>query len=395
MPWDSLSSFQSSPTFKSNPEMQSWPSFRLSRYIQVFRAVWDMMKSQGASEPEVEASAHALAYTSARRYQPMPQNATLEADVHYFTPLQAHQFSMGGKVEDLNFDYLVANLATISAAVSGNSFNLDHSATEPTGSIRSLVLPKDAPAEVQAKLPPGTPFVIAASYFEGTPELIKATKTISGEWLQTQRADGRNEVVFVDSFCITKEPANDVVLGVGKVAKTDSAEKVEAEASSKIPALPLGNTGKPMTTEQTSGAAALQNAPDAEARFASVSAELDSTKKALKAATLNFAAATNEVATMKKLVEEMKAAAADREAEEAALGLVRDGKATADQTAYFAQMYKDMGRDRFSELASRLQTTTLGAYASKAAAQVPVSEADVKAYKARLAVALARPSLEG
>ena len=422
-------------------EMKKWPSFRIARFLDVFKRVYGMVKSRGGGDQEAHSNAAALARASARRYVPTPAEAKLESEVHYFVPLQSHQFSMGAEAHDLSFDYLLANLPVISAAVAGNAVNIDHEHTEPTGVIRALIATADAPKEVQEKLPDGTPFVVAASYYEGTPEAIRTAKTISGEWLQTKRQDGRSEVVFIDTFAITDDPANDTVLGIGKVAALSADERnalpdsafacpedrsfpldtVERTrnalariqgpheskcskesmmerimAAAKKFGIEVGekatldtsaktnkaSTGSPNPETPPMGDADDKTTPEAmQATLTSLKAQLDASKAEAKAARLEADAYKHEFETVKATLADKETELFDREANVAALGLLHTGRIPADKVGQFASLYKKVGKDQFQMLGDALPQTAMGAYAIKATATAPVSP---EAHKAKL-----------
>jgi outer membrane murein-binding lipoprotein Lpp len=213
-----LDALRASPIYKSLASLAKMPVFRQKRFLEVFNRIFDLATRRGASEDVAEANATAIAVLAAERYTPTPSTASLETEEHYFATMAEFQYSNGGLVEVNDFSFMLANLDTVNAAIEGNAFNLRHEHTEPTGVIRRIVKPDDAPAEIRAKHP-DAPFFTVGSYYEGTSEELRAIETVSAEWLQMKAAaDGSRGVFLPDSFALTTNPATPKVLGVGKVA---------------------------------------------------------------------------------------------------------------------------------------------------------------------------------
>lgn len=225
MRFPSLEALRASPIYKTLASLQKMPVFRQHRFIEVFNRLWTLATKQGAASDVADAHATAIALMAAERYTPTPAMATLEAEEHFFATMAEFQYSEGGTVEINDFSFVLANLDMVNAAVTGNAFNLSHEHTEPTGVVRRLAKPEDVPAEVRAKFPE-SPFFTVASYYEGTPDSIRAIETVSAEWLQSKAAaDGSRKVILPDTFALTANPATPIVLGVGKAAAAGVDEK--------------------------------------------------------------------------------------------------------------------------------------------------------------------------
>lgn len=231
MPFGSVDGLKQSAAWKTHESLRKMPEFRLRRFVAVFDAIYEKKTKAGAPADEAEATAFAMAFASARRFQATPDGARVEEARHYAVTMAPVQFSEGGEVEDNSFDYLTKNIDTINLAVAGNAFNLDHKHHEPLGVIRQLLLPSQAPAEVRAKMAADAPFVAEFSYFEGTPDDLRKIDTVSAEWLCISREDGRSEVVLPDSFAPTENPASDNTLGVGIIA---GATGMQANGASHV-----------------------------------------------------------------------------------------------------------------------------------------------------------------
>lgn len=115
-----------------------------------------------------------------------------------------------------------------------------------------------------------------------------------------------------------------------------------------------------------------------EAKVASLSAALADEQKARKdaetksnEASLKYAALKEQSDNMQRVLEELKAAALDKEAEDAALKLAADGKIATDAVPKFAARYKKLGKEEFEGLAADLPRSHIGIPTPRAAASVP------------------------
>lgn len=361
VPFPTVSDLKSSETYRRSPTLQRMPAFRLQRFIEVFNSIFAKQKAAGKADEAAESTALSLAYAAAERFQPTPSLARIEKERHLFATLMPLQFSMGGDVEVNSFDYVRSNIETMNAAIAGNGFNLDHDHTQPTGVIHRLLLPEDPaiPADVRAKMDPDTPFLVEGSFYEDTPDAIRAATALSAEWLSVKRKNGPSEVVLPDSFCIVMDgdPATDESLGVRRLSKAKSLAKAhlpKKEYRSPEAIMPDDPLTKP-DQEVASLRASLEKTI-AEERNARLQAES-------KFATLE----TNYKATQAKL-EKLAAESLERDAQAFAAELFRSGKCREDEQAAWAKDYKDMGAERVSSIAARLAPVHLGEAKGKATA---------------------------
>lgn len=425
MPFQTIDELRGSDLFQRSPSLQKMPSFRLRRFVEVFSRLFNIAKGRGAPDDEAEANAVPLALAAARRFTPPPQGEVAEAEVHYFATMMPEQFSMGGEVQVMNFDFVKSNLPLLNAAVAGNTFKLGH-APEPLGVIRGLIPIEDAPPEVRAKAAEGTPFITVASYFEDTPDAIRDIDTVSAEWLHAPNDDGSSTVLLPDSFAVTEMPATDKVLGVqrlAEVADTDDPDDPETPPAKEKKAgqrQPTGaaaagadnpyNEGAGLESQGQSMPDNKQVAADAElsaklTEAEKVAAEAEARAKAAEEKhdalvaglaslsgketedpeTFNaeeaFASLRNEVKELNTRAEkaeavaaELKAAAVQAEAENAAKALVDEGKIPSDAIDKWASLYTKHGSEEFEALAETLKPVHLRSGPAKAVAHLETSD---------------------
>jgi len=434
MPWETLAELKASETYQKSETLRKMPEFRLRRFMGVFNAIYAKKIEAGSSKEEAESAAFAMAYASASRFQPTPSGSRPEEKRHYASTMAPLQFSEGGVVQDQSFEMVQKNLATISAAVAGSAFNLDHEGTEPLGIIHRLLPVGEVPdAEARAALPEDAPFVTEFSYFEGTPDDLKKVDTVSAEWLRAKRADGRHEVILPFSFAVTDDPASDKSFGIGIYANVldaetrskldsdqfacpedrtfpiDTAERVRSALSRiqqpheskcgkeammerilraakefgiEVAGHPAkaaahsakGYEGKPGSTSPgASRMADSDEAPTLEVQVAALSKTLSEEKKAREAAEAKAGAYKETVDSLNRKVEAMAAAALDKEATEAVNRLVDEGVIVADKAGAFVDRYKKMGAEDFTAFVADLPRAHIGVASAKAASAPALS----------------------
>lgn len=341
MPFESVDALKASEVFQRNAALKMMPAFRLTRFVEQFNRVHAAVIRRGGSVEEADTNAFALAFAAARRFQPAPANATVEEKRHVFATMANLQFSGGAQVEVNSFEYLHANIDLINAVVAGNSFNLSHKASEPMGMIHRILLPSEVSAEVLAR-EPDAPFFVEASYFAGTPDDLRKIETVSAEWLQMPNADGSSEVILPDSFAITDDPATDSILGVRRVAEANLL-KEEARLATRGPSMsdePTidGLQARIATLEvDAKQAEALEEKLSAlESRIAAVSgvevpkgAGVDTVVSALE----------NRFATLTSMVEEIKQASLEKDADVFAAKVFEAKEITAEATATYRALF--------------------------------------------------------
>jgi len=260
MLFGTLAALRKSDVYRRLGSLRAMPVFRQERFREVFNRLFDSLKRHGAVDDVAEANASALALVAAERFIPTPKTASVEAEEHWFATMAEHQFSREGQVEINDFSFVRSHLDLLNAAIAGNAFNLDHKHTEPTGEIRRLELPEDAPAHVRERFPEA-PFFVVASYYEDTSDEIRSIDTVSAEWSHFPRQpDGSTVVFFPDTFASTKEPATGPMLGVGKAAAWE-AEKVYQGAGG-LDATGTSMPGETDTKALTAKVAALEKERD-------------------------------------------------------------------------------------------------------------------------------------
>lgn len=259
-----LDALRKSKVYQSLASLAAMPVFRQMRFLEIFNKIFDLATKRGAAEDVAEANAAAIAILAAQRFTPTPATASIEAEEHYFATMAEFQYSLGGVVEVNDFSFMLANMDIVNAAVAGNAFNLGHDHDQPTGVVRRIVKPEDAPAEIRAKHP-DAPFFTVGSYYEGTSDDIRAINTVSAEWMQSKvAADGSTAVILPDSFALTTNPATPDILGVGKIADASlSAKAFEQDEG-------LSATRDTMPTQ----------VEDLQAKVASLQKEADASKEA-------------------------------------------------------------------------------------------------------------------
>lgn len=411
MPWANLDDFLASEAFKRTSVFHGWPKWRLSKLVAAFNALFSRAKRNGASDEKAESLAWPIATEVAKRAASSDTMANLEPTRHYFAamaPVQAHRPADGTEVtgQEHRFGIVRQSQPLVQSLVAGSFFSWVHDPTLEIGAIHDLILREQAPPEVQAATDPDVPFLFVASYRKDIPAESRGEIRISAEWLRLR--DG--EVIPL-TFSASHDPLNPPELGIKRIdvevaallgeqgkadektaepnAKTEAASQAAALAAAAPKDAPAASA---KTYEQQPGSIPTGSqmpddapkVPEFEAQVAGLRAELDSEKKMRKQAELQAAAYKSEFETSKKVVEELKAAANEQMAELAALTLVQEGKATADRAPYFANLYKTLGREKYEELVAGLPLSTVGAYAVKASASVPLDPAAVKAQRDRM-----------
>lgn len=434
MPWKSVDEFRTSETYKKFKSVHGWTQAKLQKFVAAFNEVYYRAKRNGADEATAESSAFGIAFSVAKRAASEETMSKARKEVHYFAAFAPHMNGRDPKdpkgtivASEFQFTLVEKSLPMLRSLVAGLAFNYNHDHAQEQGVIRDIIRTSEAPAEVQKATDPAVPFLFVASYREDVGEHLAAEVRISPEWLILDD----NEVLPM-TFAATHDPLNGDELGIKRVASAllvdpaAEAPKAEAEANAQKPAeaaveQPKSPSTEPAKTEpdatktalaavdsvsaksfeQQRGSVAPKETPpmpDGDttittpeqfaAKVTSLSGELENERKARKAAEMSAAAWKSEFETAKKTVTELQAAALEATAESAALKLVQDGKATADQVTYFAALYKTLGQESFDELVAALPKSALGAYAVKAAAQVVASPERVKAEKERMAALL-------
>lgn len=421
MPWATVDEFRSSETYRKFKSVHGWTQAKLAKFVAAFNEVYYRAKRNGADDTQAESSAFGIAFSVAKRAASEETVSKAKKEVHYFAAFAPHMNGRdpaGKEVQASEFKFTLVekSLPMLRTLVSGLAFNYHHDHAQEQGVIRDIVRTSDAPAEVQKATDPAVPFLFVASYRSDASEPVANEVRISPEWLVLDE----NEVLPM-TFASTHDPLNGDELGIKRVAAAllvdpaaetpkpdpatpstepaNDAKKDESDATKT--ALAAANGASAKSFEHQQGSVAPKETPPMPegdppittpeqfgAKVASLTTELDNEKKARKAAEMSAAAWKSEFETAKRTVTELQAAALEAQAESAALKLVQDGKATADQVTYFASLYKTLGQESFDELVAALPKSALGAYAVKAAAQVTVSPERVKAEKERMAALL-------
>lgn len=421
MPWATVADFLASETYRKFKSVHGWTNAKLSKFVAAFNEVYYRAKRNGADEQQAESSAYGIAFSVAKRAASEETVSKAKKEVHYFAAFAPHMNGRDpeGKVveaSEFKFTLVEKSLPMLRTLVSGLAFNYHHERAEEQGIIRDIVRTSDAPADIQKATDPSVPFLFVASYRSDVSEPVASEVRISPEWLVLDD----NEVLPM-TFAATHDPLNGDELGIKRVASAllvePAAEAAKADATSpSTEPVADAKKGEPDATKTALAAVGGASAKSFEhqqgsvvpketppvpgddppittpeqfgAKVASLTTDLDNERKLRKAAEMSAAAWKSEFETAKKTVVELQAAALEATAESAALKLVQDGKATADQVTYFAALYKTLGQESFDELVAALPKSALGAYAVKAAAQVVASPERVKAEKERMAALL-------
>lgn len=227
MPWDSIETLRKSELYKRMDSLKAMSTRQLKRFIEVFNAVEERASSGGAEKDHAEATAIAMALSSARRAS-ASLDRVLSQEVHYFAAMAPHMFGgENGKVagRTMDFSWITQNPDLASLTVAGNDFNFDHKQSDTAlGQIRGIVLREKAPQPIRDATHKDIPFLFVASYYEDTDQELRSLDTISAEWITAGMSDGIETPIPL-SFAVTREPLNDKTLGIKRIGQwTPSGE---------------------------------------------------------------------------------------------------------------------------------------------------------------------------
>lgn len=390
MPWASVDDFKESALYKSFTEMHGWASEKLTKFVSAFGEVFARAKRNGADDEKAHKLAFPIAFHVAKRAASADTLAKVETNVHYVAAMARHQVardfdSAKLEAEECKFTVLQTSMPLMKALVAGVAPNWEHNPEHQIGVIRDIVRFEDAPSDVRAAADPATPFFFVASYRTDVPEESRKELKVSAEWVPL----GGGEVLPFN-FAKSHAPLNGPELGILQVAAllADEPEKpADADDKTKVAAQSpktyqdsQGSTrpGAPKMADPKPEDAG--NSGSLEVRVASLSTALEAEKVARVAAEsklktqedlakdlqLKYAALKEQADKDHAAVVKMAEDALDREAGDAALQLVRDGKCAADKVSDFKQLYKDIGQARFAAMAKNLPGTLVGVGEAKA-----------------------------
>ncbi len=379
MPYSTVAALKTSALWKRIDELHGMAAAKLQKFVNVFDAVYERVLRNGGSINEAESSAIAIALPVARRAATKAFMAGLEENLHYFAPMMPHQLAMdaSGNItgQEYSFEMVKNDLSLMKNIASGMAFNWDHNGMHPLGVIRDIILPKDAPADVQAKLDPSTPYLYVASYHTDIPEEARSEDGISSEWAALA-VDGKNEVI-PQTFAVSHQPLNNTNSGIGKVAAVPKTEE---------------NLIKPNTASDEQGD---KMSDELKAQVAALTTERDGIKEQMASLTSTVDTANNEVTDLKAAkaaletqVASLTAEAKKAEADKYADGLVAAGRIPTDAATKMASLYIKLGKEAVDEMAALFPKTALGAHAAQGLAAVPTIENDALESKLRKALGM-------
>lgn len=427
MVFTSLAELKKSDLYKRSDALKAMSARQLSRFLDVFAAVYARIVERGGDEENAESTAIAIALPTARRAS-ASLDREMENELHFFAAMTPQQFggdANGISGQLLDFAWILENPDLASLTVAGNEFNWNHErATTALGQIRGLVLRKDAPLAVRRKTHKDVPFLFVASYYNDVDEELKELDTISAEWVVLAENDGVS-TPLPQSFAVARDPLNDPTSGILRVASW-SPEKAELSSflasmtgeeksealksprrASKEPRATMPPKTKSDTHEESDLAemvASLQEQlkghEKMEERIASLQklasglkgleplaealASLGEKQKDPLVVLSTFEASLKQLADGKKTADEkiaslqveidgIKKERAAQKAGDFAASLLKEGKIKADQTEKWASLFlKD--ESTAAELAAGLTATNLGEASGKGAGPSDLKE---------------------
>lgn len=401
MLWASIDEFRKSAAYTTVTEFHGWTNEKLTKFLSAFQEIFTRAKRNGADDAKAEKLAFPIAFDIGKRAASADTIAKAESAVHYVAAMAKNQASrnlvgdtarIGGT--ECKFSLLETSLPLLKALVAGVAPNWQHNPEHQIGVIRDIVPRAAAPAEIQAKADPSTPFFFVASYRSDVPPEARNEIGVSAEWWPL----GGGEVLPFN-FAKSHTPLNGPELGIAQVAALLSDQ--EPEKKTIVATTPKGyqsqsdstHTGVPhMPNDDTAEGSATGSAPDGDlkAQVAALSTDLEKERNARKNAELQVAAFKTQAEATEKLAKDASAQVAalqktadEKAADEAALGMVKDGKCAADKALFFKELYLSMGKEKFGAMVAALPTTTIGEGdgQAKGAGAPPVSLSDEKRKK--------------
>jgi hypothetical protein len=378
MPWSSVDELRKSKLYASISEMHAWAQGKLEKFVSSFAAVYERAKRNGATDEKAESLALPIAFSVAKRTASAETVEKSESAIHYIAamaPLQAGRDMNSSDIEgdEWRFTIIEKGLPLLRSLVAGLAANWDHNGESQIGVIRDIIPRSAAPPEVQAKTDPSIPFYFVASFRTDIPPESRNEVGVSAEWIPL----GDGEALPL-TFAKSHTPLNGPELGIRQVAASILYEP--DIAATEVSAKPYhqqqesGSRENPNMNEQPPK----PSVPDVagmEAKVASLSQTLAAAEAARKEAEtkahdlgLQFAALKERNDLDHKMVEELKADALNKEADDYALGLVRDGKAPSDKVASWSARYKALGKEASLALAADLPVIHVGIGPARAAA---------------------------
>ncbi len=402
MPWASVAELRSSELFKKMASLQKMGTQKLQRFLEVFGRVYERAIRGGASQQDAETRATPIALVAARSATIMPAGRKLETKVATFALFAQDMVYSGGAIDT---DMKYADIADINDVMVGQTFfghSHDRNIAEPLGVIRQAFKREDLPDDVRDKVDEGILIAVQASFFEDVPTEDRIT-TVSPEWMTLKTASGE-EIQIPTNFITTMDPANDQVLGVGRVAEAGKAsdgksfEGEDAVEGSRI-------TMPPTPEELQAKVATLQKEVDASKEKATTldtlqkkhaSLEKEHTDLVAKVAALGgtkpeegkqpsqdkaLEGLTSKMSSLEKSVKDMESTLQKKEAEAWADGVIKAKEIATDAKPKLANLFitaKQAALDLEASLPERVNKP------GESDANVGVEKLDAKQAEARL-----------
>lgn len=227
MPWTSVDELRKSDLFKGSAMLQKMGSQKLKAFLEIFNRVHLRAKRGGATDEQAELRALPIALVGARAATVMPANRTVEKDVAVFS-LYAEDMAHGaGADTSMNFPPIEDVNDVMAGQVFFGPYTHDRLLAEPQGVIHRVMRRADLPETLRAKVDPDILIVAEASFFADVPSAERFA-TISPEW-DTVRVSNGEEIHIPTNFIITNNPANDKLMGIGRVAQRPSGNAYEQD----------------------------------------------------------------------------------------------------------------------------------------------------------------------
>lgn len=229
MVWKTVDDLKTSDLYKRSGILQKMGTQKLKVFLEIFTRVFERAARGGASKEEAEARAFPIALVGAQRYAYAPADRVAEKEVAVFS-LYAQEMEHGSSISngaDTNMRFPA--IEDINDVMAGQVFfgpyTHDRDLAEPQGVIHRVMRRVDLPDDLKVKVDPGILLVAEASFYSDVPQAERFA-TISPEWT-TVSFTGGEKLHIPTNFITTDEPANDAIMGIGRVAAKPSGNGYE------------------------------------------------------------------------------------------------------------------------------------------------------------------------